>query len=183
MHSSRWDDGRCRQDARDATAAITVAGQRTRCALSSASFPALVGATAVRQQLSICLACTSNTLQLTQLQAAINNWQCVLLWCCCRWRSDSLTVIKTPQGIDSNNIVKHAYSRYNLSIGIGLSQVGGAAGCCRCCGSMLKQPAIAQPTATTALSYMPCIICQNTAFTVVTDMQMRVFFPMLQTCL
>jgi aspartate aminotransferase-like enzyme len=40
-----------------------------------------------------------------------------------RWRSDSLTVIKTPQGIDSNKIVKHAYSRYNLSIGIGLSQV------------------------------------------------------------
>lgn len=40
-----------------------------------------------------------------------------------RWRSDSLTVIKTPEGIDSNKIVKNAYSRYNLSIGIGLSQV------------------------------------------------------------
>jgi hypothetical protein len=40
-----------------------------------------------------------------------------------RWRSDSLTVIKTPEGVDSNKIVKHAYSRYNLSIGIGLSQV------------------------------------------------------------
>lgn len=44
-----------------------------------------------------------------------------------RWRSDSLTVIKTPEGIDSNKIVKHAFSRYNLSIGIGLSQV------CRVC--------------------------------------------------
>lgn len=43
-----------------------------------------------------------------------------------RWRSDSLTVIKTPENIDSNKIVKHAYSRYNLSIGIGLSQV-----CCK----------------------------------------------------
>lgn len=51
--------------------------------------------------------------------------------CCCfdmlrRWRSDSLTVIKTPAGIDSNKIVKNAYSRYNLSIGIGLSQVSAA---------------------------------------------------------
>lgn len=32
-------------------------------------------------------------------------------------------MIKTPANIDSNKIVKHAYSRYNLSIGIGLSQV------------------------------------------------------------
>jgi alanine-glyoxylate transaminase/serine-glyoxylate transaminase/serine-pyruvate transaminase len=38
-----------------------------------------------------------------------------------------LTVIKVPQGIDSNKIVKHAFSRYNLSIGIGLSQVSSAA--------------------------------------------------------
>lgn len=49
---------------------------------------------------------------------------CVLCAVLCRWRSDSLTVIKTPPGIDSNKIVKNAYSRYNLSIGIGLSQVG-----------------------------------------------------------
>jgi hypothetical protein len=41
-----------------------------------------------------------------------------------------LTVIKVPQGIDSNKIVKHAYSRYNLSIGIGLSQVTRAAAYC-----------------------------------------------------
>lgn len=47
----------------------------------------------------------------------------VLCYALTRWRSDSLTVIKTPEGIDSNKIVKHAYSRYNLSIGIGLSQV------------------------------------------------------------
>ena len=47
--------------------------------------------------------------------------------CCCplRWKSDSLTVIETPPGIDSNMIVKHAYAKYDLSIGIGLSQVNG----------------------------------------------------------
>ena len=42
-----------------------------------------------------------------------------------RWKSDSLTVIETPPGIDSNMIVKHAYAKYDLSIGIGLSQVNG----------------------------------------------------------
>jgi alanine-glyoxylate transaminase/serine-glyoxylate transaminase/serine-pyruvate transaminase len=30
-----------------------------------------------------------------------------------------------PEGIDSNKVVKQAYARYNLSIGIGLSQVNG----------------------------------------------------------
>lgn len=42
-----------------------------------------------------------------------------------RWNSDSLTVIEVPQGIDSNKIVKTAYAKYNLSIGIGLSHVNG----------------------------------------------------------
>jgi len=56
------------------------------------------------------------------------NKSCGCAVLCCRWRSDSLTVIKTPAGLDSNKIVKHAYSRYNLSIGIGLSQVRGTAG-------------------------------------------------------
>lgn len=56
---------------------------------------------------------------------AVEGWGLELLCAHPRWRSDSLTVIKTPQGIDSNKIVKHAYSRYNLSIGIGLSQVNG----------------------------------------------------------
>jgi alanine-glyoxylate transaminase/serine-glyoxylate transaminase/serine-pyruvate transaminase len=34
-------------------------------------------------------------------------------------------VIEVPKGVDSNVIVKNAYARYNLSIGIGLSQVNG----------------------------------------------------------
>lgn len=54
---------------------------------------------------------------------AVEGWGLELLCAQPRWRSDSLTVIKVPAGIDSNKIVKHAYSRYNLSIGIGLSQV------------------------------------------------------------
>ncbi len=42
-----------------------------------------------------------------------------------RWRSDSLTVVETPEGIDSNKIVKHAYAKYDLSLGIGLAQING----------------------------------------------------------
>ena len=42
-----------------------------------------------------------------------------------RWKSDSLTVIEVPKGIDSNLIVKNAYAKYDLSIGIGLAQVNG----------------------------------------------------------
>ena len=42
-----------------------------------------------------------------------------------RWRSDSLTVIESPAGLDSAKIVQEAYKRYNLSIGVGLSKVAG----------------------------------------------------------
>lgn len=48
-----------------------------------------------------------------------------------------MTVIKTPEGIDSNKIVKNAYSRYNLSIGIGLSQVCVCRSPCCCCVTLL----------------------------------------------
>jgi alanine-glyoxylate transaminase / serine-glyoxylate transaminase / serine-pyruvate transaminase len=34
-------------------------------------------------------------------------------------------VVETPAGLDSNLVVKNAYARYNLSIGMGLTQVGG----------------------------------------------------------
>eukprot|EP00798_Chlamydomonas_sp_ICE-L_P010585 gene10585-12245_t len=42
-----------------------------------------------------------------------------------RWKSDSLTVVEVPEGIDTNKIVKNAYARYDLSIGIGLSKING----------------------------------------------------------
>ncbi|KAK9842890.1 hypothetical protein WJX74_003974 [Apatococcus lobatus] len=42
-----------------------------------------------------------------------------------RWRSDSLTVIEVPEGVDSSLIVKNAFARYNLSLGVGLSKVAG----------------------------------------------------------
>jgi len=56
---------------------------------------------------------------------AVKGWGLELLCKNPRWYSDSLTVIETPQGIDSNKIVKTAYAKYNLSLGVGLSQVNG----------------------------------------------------------
>lgn len=42
-----------------------------------------------------------------------------------RWYSDTVSAIRVPDGLDANEVVKHAYRRYNLSLGIGLSKVAG----------------------------------------------------------
>ena len=52
-------------------------------------------------------------------------WGLDLLCANPRWNSNSLTVIKTPPGVDSGNIVKTAYCKYNLSLGVGLMKVQG----------------------------------------------------------
>ncbi|GAX81546.1 hypothetical protein CEUSTIGMA_g8974.t1 [Chlamydomonas eustigma] len=59
------------------------------------------------------------------VRKAVEGWGLKTLCKDQRWKSDSLTVIETPPGIDSNKIVKVAYAKYDLSIGIGLSQVNG----------------------------------------------------------
>jgi len=56
---------------------------------------------------------------------AVKAWGLELLCKEQRWRSDSLTVIRSPEGLDSAKIVQEAYKRYNLSIGVGLSKVQG----------------------------------------------------------
>lgn len=55
---------------------------------------------------------------------AVQGWGLGLLCKHPRWYSDTLTVVNTPEDVDSNNVVKNAYSKYNLSLGIGLFQVG-----------------------------------------------------------
>ena len=42
-----------------------------------------------------------------------------------RWYSDTVSAIRVPEGCDANAVVTHAYRRYNLSLGIGLSKVAG----------------------------------------------------------
>ena len=41
------------------------------------------------------------------------------------WYSDTVTAIIVPEGKDANAVIKHAYHRYGLSLGAGLSVVAG----------------------------------------------------------
>ncbi|AWN41622.1 aminotransferase class V-fold PLP-dependent enzyme [Methylobacterium durans] len=42
-----------------------------------------------------------------------------------KWNSDTVTAIVVPEGVDAAKIIKHAYVRYNLALGAGLSEVAG----------------------------------------------------------
>ena len=42
-----------------------------------------------------------------------------------KWHSDTVSGIYVPEGIDSANVVKTAYYRYNTSLGVGLNKVMG----------------------------------------------------------
>lgn len=42
-----------------------------------------------------------------------------------KWNSDTVTAIYAPEGVDAAKIIKHAFVRYNLALGAGLSQVAG----------------------------------------------------------
>jgi alanine-glyoxylate transaminase / serine-glyoxylate transaminase / serine-pyruvate transaminase len=41
------------------------------------------------------------------------------------WNSDTVTAVVVPPYIDSGEVVKHAWKRYNLSLGLGLNKVAG----------------------------------------------------------
>jgi len=58
-------------------------------------------------------------------RAAVKAWGMKLLCKEERWNSNALTVLEVPEGINSNDIVKTAYCKYNLTIGVGLSKVNG----------------------------------------------------------
>jgi len=58
-------------------------------------------------------------------RAAVDAWGLKLLCKDPRWNSNALTVVEVPKEIDSNDIVKTAYCKYNLTIGVGLSEVNG----------------------------------------------------------
>ena len=42
-----------------------------------------------------------------------------------KWNSDTVTAIVVPDGVDAARIITHAFERYNLSLGSGLSKVAG----------------------------------------------------------
>ena len=42
-----------------------------------------------------------------------------------KWHSDTVSAILIPEGFDSAALVKHAYNKYHLSLGMGLNKVAG----------------------------------------------------------
>jgi alanine-glyoxylate transaminase/serine-glyoxylate transaminase/serine-pyruvate transaminase len=42
-----------------------------------------------------------------------------------KWHSDTVTAVCVPRGFNSDNVVKTAYYRYQMSLGVGLSKVAG----------------------------------------------------------
>jgi alanine-glyoxylate transaminase / serine-glyoxylate transaminase / serine-pyruvate transaminase len=41
------------------------------------------------------------------------------------WHSDTVTAVMVPSYIDSSEVVKRGWKRYNLSLGLGLNKVAG----------------------------------------------------------
>ncbi len=59
------------------------------------------------------------------VRRAVSAWGLSLCAKAPKWHSDTVSAIVIPEGFDSAALVKHAYSRYNLSLGAGLNKVAG----------------------------------------------------------
>ncbi len=59
------------------------------------------------------------------VRAAVAAWGMALCAREPKWYSDTVSAIYVPEGFDGNDVAKLAYQRYNLSLGLGLSEVAG----------------------------------------------------------
>ena len=59
------------------------------------------------------------------VRRAVNAWGLKLCAKEPKWHSDTVSAILVPEGIDSAQVVKTAYYRYNISLGVGLNKVAG----------------------------------------------------------
>jgi alanine-glyoxylate transaminase/serine-glyoxylate transaminase/serine-pyruvate transaminase len=59
------------------------------------------------------------------VRRAVSAWGLHLCAKAPKWHSDTVSAIVIPEGFDSAALVKHAYNRYGLSLGVGLSKVAG----------------------------------------------------------
>ncbi|MGH6855750.1 MAG: aminotransferase class V-fold PLP-dependent enzyme [Aestuariivirga sp.] len=59
------------------------------------------------------------------VRRAVAAWGLTLCAKAPKWQSDTVSAIVIPEGFDSGALVKHAYHRYNLSLGVGLNKVAG----------------------------------------------------------
>lgn len=56
---------------------------------------------------------------------AVKAWGLTLCTKHPKWKSDTVTAVVVPSWLDSGDIVKIAYKKYNLSLGVGLNKVAG----------------------------------------------------------
>lgn len=59
------------------------------------------------------------------VRRAVAAWGLRLCAAAPQWQSDTVSAIVIPEGFDSGALVKHAYQRYGLSLGVGLNKVAG----------------------------------------------------------
>ena len=59
------------------------------------------------------------------VRRAVSAWGLSLCAKAPKWHSDTVSAIVIPEGFDSAALVKHAYNRYSLSLGVGLNKVAG----------------------------------------------------------
>jgi alanine-glyoxylate transaminase/serine-glyoxylate transaminase/serine-pyruvate transaminase len=59
------------------------------------------------------------------VRQAVSAWGLTLCAKQPRWYSDTVSAIRVPEGCDGNEVVKQAYQRYRLSLGVGLAKVAG----------------------------------------------------------
>ncbi|MEO1207112.1 MAG: aminotransferase class V-fold PLP-dependent enzyme [Pseudomonadota bacterium] len=59
------------------------------------------------------------------VRRAIDAWGLTLCAKEPKWHSDTVSAILVPENVDSADVVKTAYYRYNVSLGVGLSKVAG----------------------------------------------------------
>ncbi len=59
------------------------------------------------------------------VRRAIDAWGLRLCAAEPKWHSDTVSAVMVPEGFNGNDVVKLAYYRYSLSLGLGLSEVAG----------------------------------------------------------
>jgi alanine-glyoxylate transaminase / serine-glyoxylate transaminase / serine-pyruvate transaminase len=61
------------------------------------------------------------------IRAAVKGWGLTLVAKEPKWYSDTVSAIYVPEGFDGNEVVRHAYRRYNLALSVSLAKIAGKA--------------------------------------------------------
>ena len=61
------------------------------------------------------------------VRAAVQAWGLSLVARRKKWYSDTVTAVRVPQGADGNEVARHAYKYYNVSLSISLGKIAGQA--------------------------------------------------------